>query len=491
MKNLIIVALLFQFIFLEAQLNIDSGLVACYPLNGQAVEMIFGNNGSVNLVSDTINKNGKPASAMAFHGTSTSFIELPENALKPNSISFSAWIRPSNSLNAVSYIVFTRNSTATGSTNNEAYALAIMTGSGGKKIRAIKSNSTQTYWLDNTTLLNNNNWYHVCFTMDNSDMRIYLNGVQEGTLAASGFIAYQSMKKVYLGGSNEITNQKPFAGAIDNVRFYDRVLNSGEVLQLYQNDPACFTVTQNPVASFSVNAPCVNQASSLKDGSSNYPENWFWQASNGVVQNPYNPETTILFSNSGTQTISLIVSNDLGSDTVVKSVTIYPAPSINAVVTPSMVGAGHQTTITASGATTYTWTWNNYILQGQSINLTFTAVGSNQTVTVIGVDSVGCIGKDTLNIHVWSISSVQEQNRDRVLFSLFPNPFNTELFIKDNSQQQSNSELIIIDVNGREVKRIALGSENKINTSDLASGIYHLQILKNNEVVYKTKVLKE
>ncbi len=225
--------------------TLSTSLTACYALNANGTEPINNLTGTLSAVTPTLDRFGNPNSAFYFNGTTSSYIELPDNPLlKPaNAISFSAWIKPNTV--GVKHILFTKNSQ---SSNFEAYCLSINPSPtpGAFIFRFNKANSSQNLVIDGTTSIVANTWYHVVFTSDNSVSRIYVNGVWEGAGVTTfpGF-DYVPGKKVYLGVSNESFNL-PFNGTIDNARFYNRALSAVEVNQLYLTDPACIPTATNP-----------------------------------------------------------------------------------------------------------------------------------------------------------------------------------------------------------------------------------------------------
>lgn len=220
--------------------SLTTSLNACYALDGNANDAISSLNGTLSSVTSTVNRFGNTNSAYSFNGTASSYIQLPNNALlKPtNAISFSAWIKPETLPSAIgSYILYTKNAA---SSNFEAYALVIYNaGAAGHKFRVAKGDGMGSVsFVDGTTSLVTNTWYHVAFTMDNSQLKIYINGVLENTTVTSYSFNYDPTRYVYFGGTNETYNL-PYNGALDNARFYNRILSASEISQLYLTDPNC------------------------------------------------------------------------------------------------------------------------------------------------------------------------------------------------------------------------------------------------------------
>lgn len=489
MKKILLTLILLASVFLKAQINLDSGLVACYPFNAHTVDMINGYNGAGNNIQNANNKNAKPDMAFQLQGVASSYIELPgNNALKANSVSFSAWIKPFVSSTTEMYVLFTRNQSTVSAGNKEAYALMLELTTGGRTLKLVKSNSTQTFTLGSTTILANNNWYHVGFSMDGSVMSLYVNGVQEATLSSPASINYSSGKQVYLGSSNEAGMQKPYFGVIDNVRFYNRLLSPAEVQLLHQNNPSCYNTSQPPVAAFSNWPLCLNQAVPLKDTSANHPESWKWSSPGTIVSSPNDPEASVTFTALGTHTVSLIVENDIGSDTLTKILTVQSPPTIVATNTPVFVGKAMPVTLTATGASSYTWSLSSYTVSGQSVTVTFTAIGM-ELVTVQGADSMGCLGYDTLYIKVNSIHSTEETDADFESFNFYPNPSSSILSISSKSSQTFGYE--VFSVNGKLVLK-GKSDDGTLVFVDLRNepnGIYFLHLQVEGKTITK-KIVK-
>lgn len=72
-------------------------------------------------------------------------------------------------------------------------------------------------------------WTHVTATYDGAAMKVYLNGVLDGSVPASGAVA-NSVGIVYLGNSPEVFND-PFTGQLDEVKLFNETLSAGDVFQ--------------------------------------------------------------------------------------------------------------------------------------------------------------------------------------------------------------------------------------------------------------------
>ncbi|MCC6371414.1 MAG: T9SS type A sorting domain-containing protein [Bacteroidia bacterium] len=74
--------------------------------------------------------------------------------------------------------------------------------------------------------------------------------------------------------------------------------------------------------------------------------------------------------------------------------------------------------------------------------------------------------------------------------SIFPNPFNNEL----NLQMQNDSkeiEVKIKDVCGKQLKEFTFTQSSEVNTNDLPSGVYFIEIRNSKDETYRTKLIKQ
>lgn len=219
---------------IKAQVNLASGLTACYALDGNAIEPINASTGSFSSISATINRFGNISKSISFAGNSGSYAELPDNAfLKPaDAISFSCWIKTPSLIDQ--YIVFTKNSL---NSFFEAYELCI---DPTLHFMTRKSGPNGLNMVVSTSTLLPDTWFHLVFTIDNFFVKLYVNGQLEGSTPSTfnGF-DYVTGNRVYLGSTNDLNYDAPFSGSMDNVRFYNRTLNATEVNALYNQDPIC------------------------------------------------------------------------------------------------------------------------------------------------------------------------------------------------------------------------------------------------------------
>jgi hypothetical protein len=79
------------------------------------------------------------------------------------------------------------------------------------------------------TALSGNTWYHLGSTWDGVNLRAYLNGRLDNSVAAAGTALFSYNIAASIGG-----NGAPFNGSVTNVVFYNRVLSDAEMAWLYE-----------------------------------------------------------------------------------------------------------------------------------------------------------------------------------------------------------------------------------------------------------------
>jgi PKD repeat protein len=148
-------------------------------------------------------------------------------------------------------------------------------------------------------------------------------------------------------------------------------------IEAFDLPPSCQTPTQVPSSAFTPSSLTSCQTTiNFTDSSFNVPQAWFWSFGDGNTDTIQNPSHT--YTNTGTYTVELIVSNPFGNDTSsqVINISLPPAPVANDVE----VCFGSSARIIATGSTGQT-EWldvnNNPVATGDTLFRIF--VGTPQT----------------------------------------------------------------------------------------------------------------
>jgi len=131
-------------------------------------------------------------------------------------------------------------SKGTGTSESQIWwGLDILNDSGYKKMRArLKTgilNLTTTLLANNSsTYLVANQKMFVVFLYDGSNMKLYLNNIESGSVAKTGNISTSSIVSAYIGDTPGAARN--FDGVIDDVRIYTRALSVNEMTTIYYSE---------------------------------------------------------------------------------------------------------------------------------------------------------------------------------------------------------------------------------------------------------------
>lgn len=217
---------------LANNINLESGLIAYYPLNGNANDM-SGNNLNAEVINaeSTSDRLEKSNSAYSFNGTNA-YIRIPKIPLKTFTVSyyFKSEQKPESGEQwyAGNGIV---DAETCGFVNDWGTSLIdegqIAFGVGGNGDTTIKSKKTY----------NDNKWHFVTAIKNDDTIKLYVDGVLEATGKGNSTLL-DSPSYIALGNSpcNLESNNRWFKGSIDEIKFYNRELNNDEIKSLFDNN---------------------------------------------------------------------------------------------------------------------------------------------------------------------------------------------------------------------------------------------------------------
>jgi hypothetical protein len=225
-----------------------SGLVGYYPFSGNANDATSNSyHGTVNGASLATDRKGSSNSAYQFNGTSN--YVLLGNSFDYAERTVSAWFNAADiSSSAIGVIYSSDNKDLT----NGMTAMYV------KKINNVNKIIINASDIIDTADITLEEWHNIIVTVTAASATIYLDGVSIGTKSIN--TKYHSVDfstKATIGTSRALTNGF-FNGKVDNIRIYNRVLNSTELTQLYTLGinqvikPNSFSIYPNP-ASTSIN----------------------------------------------------------------------------------------------------------------------------------------------------------------------------------------------------------------------------------------------
>ena len=239
-----------------------AGIVAWWPGDGNADDIVGGNNGAP--MNGATFAAGLVGPAFALDG-------LDDHELVPNSPSLATsgeftidfWFNPSVSLTPLS-------STSPGFlSKGSANSIDLSNNDGRLEVRGPvpRPSSTTSTWLAGT-------WYHIAVTFDTTNYRIYVNGLLEGSVPST-YSILDNGNDVAIGTIPGFPpSNVSFGGLIDEMSLYNRALTASEVQAIFNAGSAgkCKTPANRlPVANcknvtVSAGSACTANAS-IDDGS--------------------------------------------------------------------------------------------------------------------------------------------------------------------------------------------------------------------------------
>lgn len=211
------------------------GLVAAWDMTlgitGTKVFDWSGNNNTGILVDDTHWVYDNLGSALKFDGSGDYVSVAESDSLKINGpqITVTAWIKPDTTSNQYDYIF--RKQTADGLSPYNLYALRF---DNSEHIRAEITNASDVRVVDvGVEVIPNTEWTFVGFTYDGSSIRVYHNGILQGSPDAQTENIKDETSDVYIGGSVSGTAYY-FDGQISQLLVHKRTLSASEITLLYQ-----------------------------------------------------------------------------------------------------------------------------------------------------------------------------------------------------------------------------------------------------------------
>ena len=223
----------------SAVVNLSSGLVGEYLFDGSAADSSGnGNNGVINNLSSTSDRFGNTGSAYQFSGN-YSYITVP--TLLPNigaGATMFAWFKadPSQLFGQQNIISQPRGNSPAA---NQLVGLRLQLFP--NQVNAGYNDSTQNAvaFGPNNSVVADGNWHSVAATLFSDStsriLSVYFDGVFSESLSLSP-LSVTSDVPFYIGTQFDpatTNNENPFIGAIDDVRVYNRALNSTEIQALH------------------------------------------------------------------------------------------------------------------------------------------------------------------------------------------------------------------------------------------------------------------
>lgn len=250
-------------------------------------------------------------------------------------------------------------------------------------------------------------WHQVVATQSGDGMKLYVDGVLQGTNPQTQAQAYDGYWKIG-GDTTWGSSSAYFKGSIDDVAIYDSAITAAMVSNHYALGSAS-TPNSPPTASFTVNSTDLAttfdaSASSDSDGS---VASYAWDFGDNATGTGRTSSHT--YTQAGTYTVSLTVTDDKGATGVTTSQVVVTAPHVNVAPTASFTSSAADLKLTVDGSASsdsdgtvasYKWNFGDQgTATGKTATHTYTAAGS-YTVTLTVTDNDGGTGVSTSTVTV-------------------------------------------------------------------------------------------
>lgn len=206
----------------------NRGLIAGWSFNegtGPIVRDYSGNNHNGTMINSPTRITGIMGKAMSFDGVND-YVVFNHSSLLDLALpfSFSLWVRFTTTSNLV-----------IGPEKNGNSGYSVQCGVPGYVGKISLTCGAANRGVISTIAINDGKWHHVVLLAIINAGKVYIDGIDQTTVQSSGDIttpSYGASTVVYIGGRATVG---PFAGALDQVRMYNRTLSLDEISVLYRS----------------------------------------------------------------------------------------------------------------------------------------------------------------------------------------------------------------------------------------------------------------
>lgn len=247
-----------------------------------------------------------------------------------------------------------------------------------------------------------------------------------------------------------------------------------------------------PVAGFSINYEnaCLGEVAFVNT-TTNAATYYLWNMGDGSAYSAQH--VTHFYQKPGTYTVKLTVTNNAGSDTISKTVTVNPLV-VDFSMTNDTVKVGSVVNYFDSSIVATAWRWN--FGDGTTSNLqnpsnTYNVVGK-YTVELEVDDANNCTRSTTKDLYVVNKIGLEESALNELRMAVYPNPSNTGKFVLESTQKDLTTYLLMVsDLNGKTIwKELPVNpSKTEIDLSGFSKGMYTLSLVKDGRTVANKKLI--
>ena len=201
--------------------SLNSGLVAWYPLDGNASDSSSADNhGTLQGATPCDDRNGQPGKALLFDGIDDQIVAPYQSSISSSSFSYSLWAKPTSSTSTYGGVItFRETFKGYNLYKHQDDRWSFWVGNGISPWQTIQGQAIGLSWTA------------LAFTCDGSNLKAFQDGALIGSKTINPSFVLNTSNPLIIGSGNN--SEFFFKGAIDEVRIYNRVLSTSEVSDLY------------------------------------------------------------------------------------------------------------------------------------------------------------------------------------------------------------------------------------------------------------------
>jgi len=222
----------------------DAGLVGQWPFDGDLNDVVGAAHGTF-VGGQAAFQKGRIRQAVSFDGVDD-YVNIPSTT-NPSAYTITVWVKPARASAAG---IITRTDSA-GPTTNWSHQLRINTA--GQFHHYLWVGAERN--IAGTTVIVPDTWYHVAIAaQSNGPMRLYVNGVEEGTSINTDGTLWAAGDRIHVG-SNSGHSMGWFQGLMDDIQIHDEILDDTQIQEIMRGSSKFLAYDPVPEDA-AVDVPC-------------------------------------------------------------------------------------------------------------------------------------------------------------------------------------------------------------------------------------------